>query len=64
MSEQTSGRPRRFAVLDARAPAFEKRRLNDQCSRTHYRDEISIRNLAKEMDGSHHIFLCGFLEEL
>ena len=40
----------RFAVLDARAPAFEKRRLNDQRGGAHQLDEISIWNLAKEVD--------------
>jgi hypothetical protein len=54
----------RFGVLDARAPAFEKRRLNDQRSGAHDRDEISIRNLAKEIDRSCYIFLCGLLEEM
>jgi hypothetical protein len=55
---------KRFAVFNAGAPPFEKRRLNDQHSGPHYRDEISVRNLAKKMDRSSHVFFSGFLKEL
>jgi hypothetical protein len=55
---------KRFAVFNAGAPPFEKRRLNDQRSGPHHRDEILVRNLTEKMDRSSHVFLCGFLKEL